>query len=171
MANLVEWNEGLALAVAVAAGISDWRCRRIPNWLTCSAMGAGIVLQLLVDRSGWPAPFLGIGLGLGVLVIPFLAGGMGAGDVKLLMALGACVGPQSLWRLFLYAGVAGGVFSLGYLTYRLGWLGMLVRVRLLVESLWDREQRMALRALNEAGRPQISYGSGVLGGGMGGLLI
>jgi prepilin peptidase CpaA len=43
----------------------------------------------------------------------FLLGGMGAGDVKLLAALGAWVGPSAAVWMALYAGIAGGVFAVG----------------------------------------------------------
>jgi prepilin peptidase CpaA len=51
-------------------------------------------------------------VGAAVFVIPFALGGLGAGDVKLLAAMGAWLGPSGAFWLALYTGVAGGVMAL-----------------------------------------------------------
>ncbi|MTI82206.1 MAG: prepilin peptidase [Firmicutes bacterium] len=51
-------------------------------------------------------------LGLGVLIIPFIFGGMGAGDVKLMAVIGAFKGPEFVWLAFLATAIAGGILSL-----------------------------------------------------------
>lgn len=53
----------------------------------------------------------GATLGLGLLFIPFLLGGMGAGDVKLLAVIGAWQGPQFVWFCFLCTAVVGGIIA------------------------------------------------------------
>ncbi len=58
---------------------------------------------------------LGLLLGFCLLLLPYVLGGMGAGDVKALAALGAWLGPQGTWVLFIYMGVAGGLMALGIL--------------------------------------------------------
>src|SRR5664279_2951209 len=86
-----------ALALAVVAGVLDWRYRRIPNWLTVSGMAAGIAVNTILFR--WPglkAALLGMLLALGLL-LPFVwLRSLGAGDWKLAGALGACLGPRQL---------------------------------------------------------------------------
>ncbi len=64
---------------------------------------------------------MGLGLGFGLLIIPYLLSGMGAGDVKALAALGAWLGPWQTFLLFFYMAVAGGLISLA----TLGWNGQL----------------------------------------------
>ncbi len=54
----------------------------------------------------------GLLLGLALLFIPFALGGMGAGDVKLLGAVGALKGPVFVLSVFLTGAVAGGLLSL-----------------------------------------------------------
>ena len=103
----------VVLTVGVIACVTDVRSRRIPNVLTFAAAGAGVAFHLLTG--GWA------GLGLspagwvtGVLLfLPFfLLQGMGAGDVKLLAALGAWLGPmQTVW-LALFTSISGGVLAL-----------------------------------------------------------
>jgi prepilin peptidase CpaA len=106
------WAGWASLAVAAAACFTDLRTRRIPNLLTFGAALVAFGFHGLTG--GWPA--LGVsaaGWGVGILLfLPlFLLRGIGGGDVKLLAALGAWVGPgQTVW-VALWAGVAGGVFA------------------------------------------------------------
>jgi prepilin peptidase CpaA len=103
----------VALAVGLIACVTDVRERRIPNVLTFGAAGAALVLH------GWFAGWSGVGMALGgwaagcALFLPFfLLGGMGAGDVKLVAALGAWLGPRDVVWLALYASMAGGLFAI-----------------------------------------------------------
>lgn len=101
------------LVVALVAVVFDVRTRRIPNWLTFGAAVAALLY------SSWAAGLPGAGrsaagwLAGAALFFPFFAlGGMGAGDVKLLAALGSWLGPvESVW-LAMFAAAAGGVVGL-----------------------------------------------------------
>ena len=110
----------LLLTLWIAWG--DVKTRRIPNYLTLGTALAGLTFNLVVH--GWDGlvnGFLGMFLGFGFLIIPYVWGGMGAGDVKALAALGAWLGPwQTLW-LCCYMGIAGGLLSL----VSLWWQGLL----------------------------------------------
>jgi prepilin peptidase CpaA len=68
--------------------------------------------------SGLADGFLGMFLGFACLILPYLWGGMGAGDVKALAALGAWLGPKLTLLLFCYMGIAGGGIAVGYLVYQ-----------------------------------------------------
>ena len=101
-----------AMIVAGAAMVSDLRTRRIPNALTFGAavvafgygLFAGGAWGLLTAAGGWLA-------GAALFFPLFALGGMGAGDVKLLAALGAWLGPlEAIW-LAIFASIAGGVMA------------------------------------------------------------
>jgi prepilin peptidase CpaA len=97
-----------ALAVAFCAGYIDWRTRRIPNWLTVSGFFLGMVLNSILR--GWHGAIgslEGAGLGLGLLLPLVLLRGFGAGDWKLVGAIGALVG----WRLMLFVLLVSCVVS------------------------------------------------------------
>lgn len=86
---------------------------KIPNSLNASLAIAGLALFFYVDSwSGMLTGLAGMALGLGLLLIPWLMGGMGAGDVKALAALGALLGPLPLLHVFVYMGLIGGVMAI-----------------------------------------------------------
>jgi prepilin peptidase CpaA len=108
----------IALAIAIAAAFLDLRTRRIPNVLTFGAATIAVLLH------GYLGGWNGIGLSLAgwivglALFLPFFAlGGLGAGDVKLLAAVGACVGPLAAVWVALFTMVVGGFMALAVASY------------------------------------------------------
>jgi prepilin peptidase CpaA len=107
MATLFILFTGLAAAV-----VTDVRTRRIPNWLTGAIAGAGFGLAC---GGGTVTPLqaaLGLLAGLLLMMPGHVIGATGAGDVKLMAAVGSVVGPEMVLRAFLYSAVAGGVFAI-----------------------------------------------------------
>ena len=100
----------LALGLG-AAVFTDVRTRRIPNWLTGAIVGAAFGLAF----GGGPVTpmraLLGLVVGLALMLPGHVIGATGAGDVKLMAAVGAVVGPDVIFRAFLYSAVAGGVLA------------------------------------------------------------
>jgi prepilin peptidase CpaA len=110
--------------VAMAAGILDWRYRRIPNWLTLSGLVAGVAINTILYRwLGLRAALVGAALGLGLLLPFVLIRSLGAGDWKLAGALGACVGPRQLLSVLIVTILLAGVMALGAVI----WTGRLKR--------------------------------------------
>lgn len=108
-----------ACVCASIGAVSDWRTRRMPNLLTGSSMLAGLLLHLALG--GWRAAGLAAGAGLlcgmGFFIF-FLVGGMGAGDVKMMAAVGCIAGFGRLSELFLATVLIGGVFALALAVLR-----------------------------------------------------
>jgi prepilin peptidase CpaA len=101
------------LGIALLAGIWDWRSRRIPNWLTLSGAALGIGLNgLLAGQPGVQASLLGLLVAMAIYVPLYLLRGMGAGDVKLMAALGALAGPRKWLMIFLASALLGGFMAL-----------------------------------------------------------
>lgn len=104
----------LAIVTASIACVTDLRSRRIPNVLTFSSALAAVLFHA-VNGAGpglWQA-CAGWAIGIAFFFIPFALGGLGGGDVKLMGALGAWLGPTAAVGLGLYAGVAGGLLAIG----------------------------------------------------------
>lgn len=110
---------GLAMALALAAGGTDWRWRRIPNWLTVPGLLAGIAANAAISGlSGVRTSLLGAGLGL-LLLLPFvLLRSLGAGDWKLAGALGAIVGPGALLDFLMGSIFVAGIMAIGLVIYK-----------------------------------------------------
>ena len=114
----------IAVIAAVVALVTDVRTRRIPNWLTASTLLIGVVANTyLRGVEGTLASVEGVALGLAILLPFYIFRTMGAGDVKLLAAFGAVLGPQMLISVAVYASIVGGIQSLIILR-RLGRVGV-----------------------------------------------
>ncbi len=126
----VHW---ITLAIAAIAAACDLRWRRIPNLLTFGTALAGLAYHLLLNGvSGLGQSAAGWLVGAAIFIVPFALRGLGGGDVKLLAALGAWVGPYEVLWLALYAGIAGGVMAVavavatGYMRKAFGNIWMLL---------------------------------------------
>ena len=101
------------VAGVVAATVIDVRTRRIPNLLTAAMAATGIGMAA-TGASGvsLAAAALGIVVGFALMLPGHALGATGAGDVKLMAAVGAIVGPVIALKAFLFTGVAGGVIAI-----------------------------------------------------------
>lgn len=102
----------MALGLA-ASGEDLWR-RQISNWIPAAGVVAGIGLH--IASRGWMGLLSALGGMLGafaVFLVFYILGGMGGGDVKLMAAFGALLGPGGLIPLALGAAAIGGIWALG----------------------------------------------------------
>jgi prepilin peptidase CpaA len=109
---------GGSLLCASVGSVHDVRERRIPNLLTGPAILAALALHAI--SGGW-GEFAGSALaGLiagAIFLIFFLAGGMGAGDVKLMVAVGCFTGLSPLLMVLISTVISGAVFALAIGVY------------------------------------------------------
>lgn len=109
---------GIILAIAV---ITDLKTQKIYNWLTFPGIAAGIVFNgILSGGHGVLVAFEGIAVGM-IWIILVLLRGSGFGDLKLIYAVGAFMGPRFTAYTLLYTALAGGVLGIAYTLYRGGW--------------------------------------------------
>jgi prepilin peptidase CpaA len=111
----------LRLLLAILAGVAaytDWRWRRIPNWLTVGALAGAFAIRGPAD---FRAAAMGLALALAVTLPLFALRGLGGGDVKLMAAAGAIAGPGAFLELFVLNAVLGGVAALAALVGRGRW--------------------------------------------------
>jgi prepilin peptidase CpaA len=121
---------GLGISVAVVGAVIDARTGHVPNWLTLGGLAAAPLVNFALASSAEDprAGLTAVGLSLlGAVIcgfgplVAFLKGGMGGGDVKLLAAIGAFLGP----RLGLDAEFYGFVLGALYVPAKLAWQGTL----------------------------------------------
>jgi prepilin peptidase CpaA len=101
------------LAMVLVAGIYDIRYRRIPNWAVLAGLLLGFAGNAILSRwAGLGTAGLGLGLALLIYFPLYMLHGMGAGDVKLMAAVGAIAGPANWMGVLVLTGILGGVFAL-----------------------------------------------------------
>jgi prepilin peptidase CpaA len=108
-----------AVLLSAVAGWTDWRSRRIPNWLTVPAFVVGVAANTFL--SGWTGlkiSLLGTLVGLGLLLPFVLVRSLGAGDWKLAGALGAFLGPSLLLNLLLLSVFVAGLMAAALIVYK-----------------------------------------------------
>jgi prepilin peptidase CpaA len=103
-------------AALLSAGIGsayDIKASRIPNALTGSSIVVGLMLHLIIGGwTGLACAILAGVIGGGLFLLFFLMGGMGAGDVKLMAAVGCLVGLESLSRVMIATVLVGAAVAL-----------------------------------------------------------
>ena len=155
---------GAAIVITSTIGaVSDLRFRRIPNWLTVSALLAGLAIRLFWGggaelRSGLLACAIGFGLSFPL----FLARALGGGDVKFLAAVSSLLGMDHLWTALLATALAGGLLAL-FVAIRRGAVqrtfvltGRLVRS--IVTRWTHRDYSIPRQTLTTPGALTVPYG-------------
>jgi prepilin peptidase CpaA len=136
----------LLLLVAIAA-VYDIRFRRIPNWLVLTGLALGVGLNtFLFQWSGVRSSLLGIIFAFCIYFPLYLLRGMGAGDVKLMAAIGAIVGPANWFGIFIVSALLGGIaaaivlMARGRLANSLWNIGFLFQRLLSFQAPYAREE-------------------------------
>lgn len=110
------WDITLLLLIpgTLYASWIDYAQRKVPNWLNALLALTGLTVQGLYF--GWSGPsggvawgLLGLLVGFSLLIVPWLMHGMGAGDVKLMAAIGCWLGPWLTLLSFCVGALVGGI--------------------------------------------------------------
>ena len=118
----------VGLATLVASATDLWKFK-IYNVLTIPMLLTGLcVSTALGGWTGLGSSLLGAGLGFGLLVVFFAVGGVGPGDVKLLTAVGAWLGPFLTFQVFVAMAIFGGLYAVAIVLRREGVLGLAVEL-------------------------------------------
>lgn len=106
------WHVACAILVPgiLLASWIDFRQRRVPNWLNLALIVVGFIVQAIYfGTAGVSTATLGMLAGFGLLIVPWLMHGMGAGDVKLMAAIGVWIGPLLTFYSFALGALLGGI--------------------------------------------------------------
>jgi prepilin peptidase CpaA len=102
----------LLLLILSISAIIDFRTQKIPNLITFPAIIFALLYHFFSNGfDGLIFSVLGLATGIGLLIIPYIFGGMGAGDAKLMGAVGAILGTKSVFIAFLFSALVGGIYA------------------------------------------------------------
>ena len=109
----------MLLALVIGSAAYDIPYRRIPNSFTAGGVLLGLAMNMFLY--GWPGLLTsleGLAMGFGAYFILYSMRAMGAGDVKLMAAIGAIVGWQNWFGIFIFTAIVGGVASMALMAMR-----------------------------------------------------
>lgn len=169
----------LCLVAFLASSVTlDLTSRRIPNALTASGFLLALALRAPLGVEAVGAGVLGAGIGFLFALPWFLAGGLGGGDVKLLSAVGAFLGPLPLLLAIVVMALTGALLSLVVVARRGALLETLANVALIVLTLgrrtftgWRGAGSEAPFTLRSPGALSVPYGVAIAVGGLAGWFL
>jgi prepilin peptidase CpaA len=129
----------LLMIVVIVASVFDFRYRRIPNWLVGAGALAGFVSS--TAASGWhglSGSLLGFLTGFLLYLPLYIVRARGAGDVKLLAAIGAIVGVWTCVLITVFSALLGGVVALGLILWKKRLSKTLLNVSVITHELLRR---------------------------------
>jgi prepilin peptidase CpaA len=150
----------LFLATLLLIGAAwDLRFHKIPNWLTFPAAVVAITYHTAMNGfSGLLFSLEGIAVGIAILLPFYLLGGMGAGDAKLLGAVGGFLGPQGVFAAFLFTALVGGIYALFLLAYH-GYLKKtILRYRIMLNTFVLTRNFIYVPPPSRERKPKLWYG-------------
>jgi prepilin peptidase CpaA len=119
------------IAASIAAVTDVWKFK-VYNLLTLPLLASGLLYHVINGGAvGFAGSFLGALVGFGIMIFLYVMGGMGAGDVKFVTALGAWLGlPMTLYVL-LAGCIAAGVYAVVLLVTTASFRETLLNIQLL----------------------------------------
>lgn len=157
----------LLLIILAAAVVFDIRTHKIPNLLVYPSMLAAISYYTFIyGLKGFAFSAGGLFTGIALLLLPYLMGGMGAGDAKLMGAVGACLGVQKTITVFLFIAVMGCLYALiALIVYRRRFKGYLLQLWLTAKTVFLTRKYIPVESSQAAAaRPRVYYGVAIAAG-------
>src|SRR5216683_3442577 len=118
MSETISLHMCIPLAAVLLAALTDLKSFKIHNIVSIPLLFSGMAYHAMAH--GWEAfaaSLLGALFGFFVLMPLYIAGGMGAGDVKLLAAVGAWLGLPQTFYVFVASSLAAGIYALALMTW------------------------------------------------------
>ena len=146
--------------VLIAAAANDLRFQKIPNLLTYPAMAVALVYHFVMNGlDGLLFSTAGLALGIAILIIPYLMGGMGAGDAKLMGTVGAILGARGVFIAFLFTAIIGGVYALiVVLIKRQHFKGFFTKQAATLKTFIFTKQFIPIQGDQNEKKPKLCYG-------------
>jgi len=100
----------------------------------------------------------GIGVGVVVLILPYILGGMGAGDIKLMGAVGSLLGPKGVFTAFLFTAIIGGIYALLVLVLSRNLRNTVKRYGTMLKTFVLTQTMIYIPPSREEMKPRLCYG-------------
>jgi len=156
------------LVILAVASITDLWSHKIPNLITYPAILGGIIYH--ASLRGYEGLFFslgGVGVGFALLMVMYFGGGTGAGDVKLMGAVGGILGPKGVWIAFLYSSLIGLVHAFILLSWEGYLMSWFKRYATILKTFLFTQQLNYLPPKGKERELKISYGLSIaLGTGL-----
>ena len=124
--------------VTLMAACTDLWKFKVYNLLTLPSLVLGLLVSTVLGGwAGLGASLLGAGFGFAILVVFYALGGVGAGDVKLLTAVGAWLGPFWTVHVFIASALAAGVYAVVLILTRGGVLAVAVEILAIRQAIFE----------------------------------
>jgi prepilin peptidase CpaA len=146
--------------ILIVAAIIDLYLRKIPNLLTYPTIVIAFIYNCIYNGfNGLLFSVTGLLVGLIALGIFYLFGGMGAGDVKLMGAVGAVLGPKNVLNAFLFTGIVGGIYAIAVILLRFeASKKLLKRTIATLKTLLFTGNIILIPAVEDEKPPKLCYG-------------
>lgn len=152
--------------VMVICFITDVREEKIYNKVVLPSILIVLILNSwFYGFDGFKLSALGIITGLAILLIPYLLGGMGAGDVKLLAFIGAAKGVAFVINSAIYMALIGGAVSLAILIFNKQAVGFMKSIFYWVVSSFYKVKR-EIDFSNSGKKNKFPYGTAIVTGAL-----
>lgn len=152
----------------LSSAFYDIRFQRIPNWLTLTAVIFGLFFnEMISGLDGISNSIGGILLGIAIFIIPYALGGMGAGDAKLMGAVGSFLGVKGVLIAALLTMVVGGIYAILLMLWhwRIG-KQILIQFKDYVLSVFLTKRLLTFSVTHPTSenKPKLCYGVAIAGG-------
>lgn len=154
--------------ILLIAAATDIRWRKIPNWLTFPAIIVGVAYHLCnAGIQGGLLSLAGVMLGMAFFLPFYLKGGTGAGDVKLMGAVGGFLGPMGVFYAFLSISIVGGLYAVLLLIHHGMFKETLQRYWAMLRNVLFYQEVIYIPPGNPAGMPVLKFGIAIAVGTIG----
>ena len=146
--------------ILIAAAVNDLLFQKIPNLLTYPGMAVALVYHFMMNGlDGLLFSAGGLALGTAVFILPYLMGGMGAGDAKLMGTVGAILGARGVFIAFLFTAIIGGVYALiVVLIKRQHFKGFFTKQAATLKTFIFTKQFIPIQGDQNEKKPKLCYG-------------
>jgi prepilin peptidase CpaA len=150
----------LLLSILSISAIIDFRIQKIPNLITFPTVIIALLYHFFTNGlDGLIFSSIGLITGIGLLIIPYMSGGMGAGDAKLMGAVGSVLGSKGVFVAFLLTAIVGGMYAVILILLNKKQFKGFFKKQLITLNLFILTRNLVLDPVaNNDKKPKLCYG-------------